>query len=125
VIGQLAEDELLANNAALRTLLTRFRDPGSISTCTRRCSHGPAEPGNALRAWQTGQTGTSGSRACYLLMSNAITSICLQRSLRSCPTLPGGICSIETLLANVLYWQTAARRCRNGCGPGLGGASRW
>src|SRR5215510_14417306 len=27
VIGQLAEDELLANQAALRTLLTRFRDP--------------------------------------------------------------------------------------------------
>ena len=119
VIGQLAEDELLANNAALRTLLTRFRDPRSISTCTRRCSAWTCRAqGTPYAPWQTGQTGTSGSRACYPLMSNAIISICPSPPVIIEPNIARmAYAPLKPSWPNVLYWLIAALRCRNGRWP--------
>jgi nuclease S1 len=110
VIGQLAEDELLANGATLRTLLTRFRDPAQYQQ-VRAVLLGMdlPSPGNALRAlanwpdWYKRQPGMlpADEQRHYI---NLPFTVRYNRA-QHCPD---GICSIETLLAQ--YSILADRR---------------
>jgi hypothetical protein len=101
VIGQLAEDELLAHNAALRTLLMRFHDPTQYQH-VRAALLGMdlPGPGNALRAlakWpdeykrQPGMLPADEQRHYINLPFTA-----RYHRAQHCPD---GLCSIETLLA--------------------------
>jgi nuclease S1 len=101
VIGQLAEDELLARNAPLRALLTRLHEP-SQSQQVHEALLGMVlpTPGNTLRAlanwpdWykrQPGMLPADEQRHYINLPFNA-----RYNRAQHCPD---GICSIETLLA--------------------------
>src|SRR5262249_47734329 len=101
VIGQLAEDELLANNAPLYTLLMRFHAPTqSQHVHAALLGMDLPSPGNALRAlanwpdWYKRQPGmlSADEQRHYI---NLPFTVHYNRA-QHCPD---GICSIETLLA--------------------------
>lgn len=100
VIGQLAEDELLAQDARLRTLLTRFRDSTQLQQ-VREALLGmePPTPGSALRAlanwpdWHKRQPGMLPSDEQRHYINLPFTA--RYNRAQHCPE---GVCSIETLL---------------------------
>jgi hypothetical protein len=101
VIAQLAEDELLANDTTLRTLLTRFRDP-TQDQHVREALLGMdlPGPGNALRAlanwpdWYKRQPGMLPADEQRHYVNLPFTA--RYNRAQHCPD---GVCSIETLLA--------------------------
>jgi hypothetical protein len=115
VIGQLAEDELRARNASLRVLLTHFRDPRQARRCTRHCSAWLCQAlGRPCVPWQTGRIGTSGSLACYPLMSSAIMSICPSPPVITVPgTARMGYAPLKRSWPNARGWLIVALHCRN------------
>src|SRR5262249_15587546 len=101
VIGQLAEDELLANNAALRTLLTHFRDPTQYQHVQEALlGMDLPSPGHALRAlanwpdWYKRQSGMLPADEQRHYINLPFTA--RYNRVQHCPD---GLCSIETLLA--------------------------
>jgi hypothetical protein len=100
VIGQLAEDELLAQEARLRTLLMRFRDPTQHHQ-VREALLGMElpTPGNALRAlanwpdWHKREPGMLPSDDQRHYINLPFTAHYTRAQY-----CPDGICSIETLL---------------------------
>jgi hypothetical protein len=101
VIGQLAEDELLANHATLRTLLTRFHDPTQYQHVHEALlGMDLPSPGNALRAlanwpdWYKRQPGMLPADEQRHYINLPFTA--RYHRAQHCPD---GLCSIETLLA--------------------------
>jgi hypothetical protein len=101
LIGQLAEDELLANNAALRTLLTRFHDPTQYQHVQEALlGMDLPSPGHALRAlanwpdWYKRQPGMLPADEQRHYINLPFTA--RYNRAQHCPD---GLCSIETLLA--------------------------
>jgi hypothetical protein len=110
VIGQLAEDELLTRNAALRTLLTHFRNPTQYQQVhAALLGMDLPSPGNALRAlanwpdWYKRQPGMIPADEQRHYVNLPFTA--RYNRTQHCPD---GICSIETLLAH--YTILADRR---------------
>ena len=100
VIGQLAEDDRLKNDALLLTLLRRFRDPTQYRQVTEALlGTEPPEPGQALRAlanwpdWHKRQPG-------MLPADDQRHYVNLPFTARYNRTqyCADGVCSIETLL---------------------------
>jgi hypothetical protein len=101
VIGQLAEDELLTYNAALRTLLTRFRDPTQYQHVHEALlGMDLPSPGNALRTlanwpdWYKRQPGMLPADEQRHYINLPFTA--RYNRVQHCPD---GLCSLETLLA--------------------------
>jgi hypothetical protein len=101
VIGQLAEDELLANDTTLHTLLTRFRDPTQYPHVHEALlGMDLPSPGNALRAlanwpdWYKRQPGMLPADEQRHYVNLPFTA--RYDRAQHCPE---GLCSIETLLA--------------------------
>jgi hypothetical protein len=110
VIGQLAEDALLANGTALRTLLTRFHDPAQYGQVhAALLGMDLPSPGNALRAlanwpdWYKRQPGMLPADEQRHYINLPFTA--RYNRAQHCPD---GICSLETLLAQ--YAILADRR---------------
>jgi hypothetical protein len=101
VIGQLAEDELLANDTTLRALLMHFRDPAQYQH-VRQALLGMdlPPPGSALRAlanwpdWYKRQPGMLPADEQRHYINLPFTA-----RYNRAQYCPDGICSIETLLA--------------------------
>jgi hypothetical protein len=110
VIGQLAEDELLTQHAALRTLLTRFRDPTQYQQVrVALLGMDLPRPGNTLRTlanwpdWYKRQPGML-----YADEQRHYVNLPFTARYNRAQHCPDGICSIETLLAQ--YTILADRR---------------
>src|SRR5215831_16222347 len=101
VIGQLAEDELLAHNATLGTLLTHFRDPTQYQHVHEALlGMDLPRPGNTMRAlanwpdWYKRQPGMLPADEQRHYINLPFTA--RYNRAQHCPD---GLCSIETLLA--------------------------
>jgi len=101
VIGQLAEDELLAHNATLGTLLTHFRDPTQYQHVHEALlGMDLPRPGNTMRAlanwpdWYKRQPGMLPADEQRHYVNLPFTA--RYNRAQHCPD---GLCSIETLLA--------------------------
>jgi len=101
VIGQLAEDELLAHHATLGTLLTHFRDPTQYQHVHEALlGMDLPSPGNTLRAlanwpdWYKRQPGMLPADEQRHYVNLPFTA--RYNRAQHCPD---GLCSIETLLA--------------------------